>query len=463
MTKKLKQVNKKILYYACATGGAQLFTFATLFLFTSSVPPKLYAIISIYETLLFFLQASIGCAIDRATQRFYLDYNGTEIVSLSNAIVLFFSIGFFPICWLLTLQYFEFTIFQFISIYLAAVGYIFHSIMLVSYQFSDRPKLYFLTSICKTFIFFIVTLYCLNFTLLGEASFIYACIVTGVSLVLISLCVHPPKILINKHKKLVRDMLIYSLPFVPTLIAAWVINWSSRLFMVDEISATEIGVFSVAQKVSMIYFLFTQAIILVATPQIFKLLKNNKIEEVKKTINLYMWAIFLAALFVLLFLPKVMFYLLDAKYVGLEIYLLFLMYVNFLSSLMGVSTNLIFSFYKKNVLQMYVFIMAALVSFVMYLYLIPELKMLGVAISLIIPITLLICTHVVLASKATNFPSLVKNISGFSICFGITLIGKYLCFIYMVNSNIQILIDTSLFLIVFCIFVFFYRSHASKC
>ena len=169
-----KTVNRNIFFYGGATGLAQVFSFLALFIYTSILRPELYAIVAIFETVLLLLQSFIGCAIDRSSQRFYLEYNPIKVISTSASIAIVSSILIYPLAlfgtvFLNTVSFSEFSI-----IYVTALSYILHTIVLVKYQFSDKPKAYFMVSVAKTLIFLIASVFFLYILNLKELSFLYA-------------------------------------------------------------------------------------------------------------------------------------------------------------------------------------------------------------------------------------------------------------------------------------------------
>lgn len=401
-------MNKKILYFTLATGISQLFAFAALFLYTSFLAADVYALIAIFETVLFFLQAGVGLALDRAAQRYYVDHDGKKIIALASTGVIVVSAAFFVILWgffllLPMLERLGLNGWQFSAIYLTATGYLLHAVVLVKYQFSEQPKLYFLASVTKTGSFFVLSLLILVYYEKSANAFIYAGVLTGCGLIIMSIAINKLAVLDRDNYVLLKSMLSYAMPFVPTLLAAWVLLWSNRLFMVGHIDSHDIGVISVAQRVGMVFFVFTQAISLVATPALYRHLKAGEMVASSQLINAFFGIFFLVATAIVFFLPQILPLVLSTDYEAAGVFITVIMFANFTSALMAVSTNILFNFYKKTKLQMQVFLICALLALLLNMLLIPLFKMDAVLFNLVFPGLALFVLHLYLCHKSTGF------------------------------------------------------------
>jgi O-antigen/teichoic acid export membrane protein len=420
-------MNKKIFYFTLATIFSQLFAFGTLFLYTSVLEPSLYAIVAVFEVILFFIQASVGLALDRSAQRFYVDYDGGYIIALTSSAVILLTLFIFVLVTLLSygipfLEYIEVSYYQFCAIYIAAVGYILHAVVLVKYQFEEKAMLYFFTSVAKTASFFLLSYIMLNYYEPSPTAFIYSSLITGIVLIFMSLVINKPRMFGNKHLTLFKEMLRYSIPFVPTLVASWVLLWSNRLFMVGVVEANDIGIFSAAQRVGMIFFVFVQAVSLVATPVLYKKLKEGQLAESNRLMNTYFGLFFLTASLIVFYLPRVLTQILGSEYENIGFFISVIMFANFITAIMGISTNILFNFYKQTLLQMKVFLSCAAIALALNTLLIPMFKLDAVLFNMVFMVLVLFCSHLYLCKRSTNFSlsyiRLLLLIVGFaSVCY----------------------------------------------
>jgi len=449
-------MNRKFFYYALAIGGAQTFAFLALFVYTANLNPISYASVAIFESVLLLLQSTIGGAVDRGAQRFYLEEKPTKVISTTTTLAIALAVIFSPIVMFGSVFFSPISLAETSLIYIAALGYILNAILLVEYQFSDRPKYYFFASLGRSLIFFVSSVIFLYVFNIKEEAFLYSGLLTGGMLIIIVGIITKPHYRYLIDTKFIKDIMLYSLPFLPTLLASWVLAWSSRIFMFGNVSTTSIGVFSASQKVAMVFFLFTQALTLVATPTIFKLLKISDYDKVNEVILLNIKCLVIASLGLTFFLPGVFSFFADDSYGDIQSYILILMYVNFIAGTMGVSVNLLFNFYKKTYLQMKIFICAAVLSILLNWFLIREFNMIGVFVALLVPMLALLIINLYFTSKVIPFPLEIKKIllllSG----------GTFLFLIYflLISRDINtVYITVFEFMVMFGICIYAFRKY----
>lgn len=452
-------MNRNTLYFSGAVGVAQLFSFLTLFAYTSNLKPEIYALIAILETIILLLQSCIGGSIDRGTQRFLVDKNPEVVISTSVSISMALSFILFPVISICFSLFSRYTLLEFSIMYVAAFGYILHAIILVKYQFSERPKFYFYASIAKTFSFFVFSLLFLYAFNMEEESFLYSSLLTGLILIAVTFWVAKPQYRYLKDLNFVKDMLTYSLPFVPTLLASWCIIWSSRLFMTGHIEDQDIGVFSAAQRVAMVFFIFTQAVTLVATPTLFRLLSEDKKNEASDCMLLNVNVLMIVALSISFFFPDLLFMFMGEDYEGMQFYISILMYVNFLSAIMGVSTSILFNFYKKTALQMKIFLLISFLAFVLNAILIPKFGMEGVVVSLFLPMILLLVVHFYFVNNFIQFPKLNRSVVLASILFSLLLLVDY---IFVINGASKTFMLSYQFFVIFSLLAVVFENKLRK-
>ena len=449
-------MNKNTIFYTGAMGVAQVFSFLALFAYTANLKPEVYALVAIFETVLLLLQSCVSFAIDRATQRFYLDKEPNKVISTSASIGLSIALFLLPLTLVGATFFSQLTLIELLILYVAATGYILHTIILVKYQFSEQPKYYFYASLTKSLSFFLSSVFFLYVFRMKEEAFLYSSLLTGFVLVFLGVWITKPHYRHLKDTLFVKEMLAYSLPFVPTLLASWVITWSSRFFMVGNVDAAEIGVFSAAQKVAMVFFIFTQAITLVATPAMYRFLKEKKMQQAKRSIIINLKVVMIIALCVAFFLPKLLSYIIGGEYRDIRVFIMLLMYVNFVSAVLGLSTSILFNFYKKTVLQMKLFLAISVLALILNTYLIPEFGVTGVIISLLIPTTILAVSHFYLVMKFLSFPSFFFDVFYIYICFVMLLLFDYFIIDDIFNGISVIYVE--IILIFLLGFWFFKRS-----
>ena len=97
------------------------------------------------------------------------------------------------------------------------------------------------------------------------------------------------KDIIIKHIKIkfkfamLRDSLSFSLPIIPTLIAAWIIQQSDKIFIADYLSMEDVGIFSLSKRIAGLLTLVSGAFMLAYHPLYFEIAnQDDKIDAKSK-------------------------------------------------------------------------------------------------------------------------------------------------------------------------------------
>ena len=396
----------------------QILTFAALLVYTDYLLPPEYAAVATYESIIFLLQASIGIALMRSAQRFYVDHDGAYIISLACSLAIVCSSLIFLVVVCLFVLFPDLTVAgigrsYFLAIYIASVGYMLHEIVLVKFQFQRAPLSYFLASISKTFVFFIISIVLLHYFGLNEEAWIFASLSTGIFLIGLSLWITSPRFISRKDLALSRDMFLYSAPFVPTLVAAWIVNWSSRLFFQGVADPNDVAVFAVAQRVAMSFFVLTHAVTIAITPILYEKLKNNDTKSAKEMMISSLSFFLLGAITIVFFLPDILNIFVGPEYGGVKSYLVVMIIVNYISAILGITSSIAFGFYKQMSAQMNIFIIVSLLCLVLNFWLIPLFGVDAAILVMIISSIVMFLLNVWVCQRVTNIDLPIVKILGF--------------------------------------------------
>ena len=346
----LKTVNRQLISYGFAIGLPQIISFVTLLILSSYLGNELYAKIAIFESVIFFLQATIGLAVGRSASRFFIDGDGDYIISLASSVVIFsslllFLISSFLLTYLNLLSIIGVSYTQYIMLYISSLGYILTAISLVKYQFENEATKYLLLSVLKTSLLLGGIYVSVLILGMGINSFPVSHLFAGLSLVIVSILINRPRLVGSSDLKVVKNMLLYSLPFMPTLIAAWIMSWSNRFFMVNEVPLSEIGIYSIIQRFCMVYFVATQASAVFITPVMYRKLHQNLYSEVSNISIKLISAYFIASVVLFLALTYFLVWYYNYEYKLTFSFVAMLMVFNLLSSITAVITNIFFNYY----------------------------------------------------------------------------------------------------------------------
>ena len=413
---------KKIGYFSISVVIPQVLSLITIFIFVKYLNVEEFAKIAIFESILLLLQSTVGLAVEKACSRYYHDWK-EQVISFASSVTLISSIIIFLLCILINevfdiLNYFGLSLFSFIMLYIAACGYIQTLILLTKYQFEESVNDYLKLSLLKTAPFFIIViLYIFLFDMRAD-SFIWGHGITGLFLLLFTTIKNKP---LFKSNEKVTKLVKYSLPFIPTVLSAWIMNWSNRLFMSGNVDVETLSIYSFLHKISMIYFLFTTSINLYFIPHIYKSLKEN-INIDKLSNQLIIINIIVVSLISIVLTHTVeLFFDYQRDLILIMIYSFFL--TNYMSSILAVNCNLILNYNNKTKLQMYHSIFVAAIALLLNYILISKYNFWGVIIAQLIPV-------IVLTYLRFYYSNIyLKQIKTYYI-FLFTLIFYFLLFLY---------------------------------
>lgn len=179
---------------------------------------------------------------------------------------------------------------------------------------------------------------------------------------------------------ILKSTMAFSWPFVPSLVFAWVLNFSDRVLIERFLGTTDVGVYSIAYQLAMLITILFQAILKAYSPYYFGLAKN-KISNYSKILNsnnvLANGGIYVSILF-LLGVPLVFDFLFNPEYheaIGL---LPILVLGNLLFVFLGLKKLGLYQ-NKKSFLNMVAVIVSGVINVAFNLFLIPKYGMLGAA------------------------------------------------------------------------------------
>ena len=382
-----------IFSYASSVAIAQFFTFLSLLLYTNVLSPSIYALVALFESILLLFQMFLGFSFDKGAQRYFISIGEKKVLSVALLLAISISAIIYIVTTIIVIFFYKDYYFYFNIIFFGALAYAAHAILLVKFQFTNKITSFFIFSALKPLLFLISSFYFLFYKELLEEAFINALLINSFVLFGFSILIIKPSFSYLSDSTFIKRIIKFSYPFVPILIASWFLNWSSRLFMVDHIDQSEIGVFSLAQRLGMFLFIFFQALNLAAAPQIYKFFESKKIENVKNLMNFNSALLVFLGLATFYFLPHLVTVIFPSDFSNLTIYLLPIIFINVVMGLMGLTTNFVFTYLEKTYDQMIIYLSVAFLSLSLNIALIPYFKMFGVIAALILPVIFLFFVH----------------------------------------------------------------------
>ncbi|MGF2109699.1 hypothetical protein IGI73_001075 [Enterococcus sp. DIV0755f] len=278
---KYKKLIGNSLVFAIGNFGSKAINILMVPLYTFFMTPGEYGVVDLFNTTISLFLPIITISISEAVIRFTLDkINEEKSVNkvLSNAI--FINVISILICTLLypVLSYFE--LFE---------GYLFMFILLLSLNQLEATYTQFTRAIGKIKQFaingLVMTLLtaCFNiiflvYMSLGTNGFLLSLILSNsisiIYLYFVTNSFERVKIKLIDFK-LIKYMIKYSIPLIPNMIMWWLINSSTRYFILFFVDATANGIFAVANKIPTILSMFTSIFQQAWQLSVFEEFKNN--------------------------------------------------------------------------------------------------------------------------------------------------------------------------------------------
>ena len=219
--------------------------------------------------------------------------------------------------------------------------------------------------------------------------------------------------------KFLKPVLLFGLPFVPTLVIHWVLGFMDRMMLKEMMSLKEVGIYTIASSMSTIIVIFSNAVGQAWSPHSIEAYENNKEEAFllyKKFLLILMAIGGGFVLFMALCGKELIMLFFEEKY-----YTAFMPFLILMSGLSFQMTNQVtalgISLKKKTLYFFYVSFVAAIVNITMNWLLIPMFNELGAAIAT--SVSYLIITNIYMFISGKLIP----------IQFNKSYIGLYACFI----------------------------------
>lgn len=307
MLPQLKSTFKNTLIYSLGNLSSKLVGFVLIPLYTNHFATSEYGILSIIEITSQILLAVFGLSLYAALMRWYWDVEKEKQKSV------FFSLLFIVIAFSLLLgsvlfvysrnissflleneSYSGVLRFMFVTAALEATGILPATLM----RLQEKPVLFSVSNITKLTVNLVLTVYFIRNMGMGLEG-IYLAQMIGISVYFV---ITSGYILNNIRLKfemtLLKEMLIYSSPLIISAISGLILNITDRYTLRFMSTLSEVGIYSLAFKISNTVKVFIiNSIMLAVSPMIFKMINNPENKRFYSKILTYIT--FISMLFVL--------------------------------------------------------------------------------------------------------------------------------------------------------------------
>jgi O-antigen/teichoic acid export membrane protein len=348
---------------------------------------------TLFGNVLFII---ITLSLDRAIYRIYFDYTdennkkiflGTitiSMIAISTMFVLimfvlnkqvsliFRSIPFYP--------YYAISITTTYVMILYTIAKIFLQVTEQSKKFITLSITYFTLDLVFTIIFVAIFKK-------GAVGKLYATLVASVILIPVTVKIVWNNILLKYKWQMFTSAVKYSLPVIPTLLSAWILNLSDRIFIERYYSLEEVGIYSMGYKLADIILLISTGFFTAYSPLFFKTAIKISDSDKKNILipinNQFILLLIILSFSALLIGKDVVTIILHPKYY--ESYIIFrLINIGYLFHIAFSLVNSSFAQEKKMITMMIINLGLAGINISLNFILIPKYGMYGAAYATII-------------------------------------------------------------------------------
>jgi O-antigen/teichoic acid export membrane protein len=393
----------------------QIIGFLLLPLYTEYLSPEDYGIVNSLNVLNAVLVILFTLAIER-TQRLYFDYKTEsekrDFFGTLNIFLLLSSSAFLLLLFsfknLVSQIYptIPFTPFFSISITTAFIT-TFTYIPRMYLQLMEKAGQYVILSIAHTSLSIAAIIYFIVWKEEGAIGMLKGLFAGAAGILPFYIFITIKTINFTFKWDIVKSSLHYSLPIIPSLLAAWILNLSDRIFIIRYFSEADVGIYSLGYKIAGLVAILNSAIGMAYNPVFFKIASEPDIQKSKKELYLYNNIIFLIiimACFLIAFFSKdIVILFMNEKYHEAH-KIIPLICLAYLFNAGGSLLNRSFYQEKKTKQVMYITLLSAALNIILNFLLIPILGIYGAAYASILSMLFYALVEYILAKKYYFIP-----------------------------------------------------------
>tara|TARA_A100001015_G_scaffold317818_1_gene435793 strand:- start:1329 stop:2750 length:1422 start_codon:yes stop_codon:yes gene_type:complete len=412
-------------------------------IYTRYLSPEDYGLVQSMAVLSWFLIILFTFSFDRSLSRLYFDCKTEKDKKdlLGTIFYFIFIISTFLLCLLFVLQTWMDLIFTSIDFYPYFVYTIFTSYFL---GFQASISMY-LQVKKKAGLFIILAI--VNTLLNAGLGILFVIVLNGSAEGMLKAGMLAPLIMlpfyllysirissITIRRDYLKSICLFSLPLIPTLIGAWVLSLSNRLFIERYLSLADVGIYSMAATIASLYLIFSDSIRKAYFPIYFELASsaNQKLakEKLKNYNNLLILISFIFIFLICLFSREAVIFLLDPRFH--ESYKLIpFLGLAYAAAVIHTTVNLSILQEKKTSLTSSIYIASSVIHIIANICLIPTFGIYGAAYALLITNTFYSITGYYISKKYYFVSYKWGQIGLFFVSFS----GLIILFIFLSDIN----------------------------
>jgi O-antigen/teichoic acid export membrane protein len=276
MLKKFKTLAKDSFTYSFGIVLGNIIGFFLIPIYTRIFSPEQFGTIDVLLSINGFLVTFLALSTDSSMTRYFYDSDDfayrKKIISTVFTFRLLWGIVIVAICALSVnlFNHFLFAesvpVFYFYIVFLAAFFGVILSVSTTLYRLLMQPKRYITITILQSLLAPVLIIFFVIYVGLGIFGYLL-----GYSLAILLLCVFSyiqlhQYLALEYSPDLMKKVLLFGIPLMPTTISIWIINFSDRFFLIQFAGLAAVGLFAIGSKISLSIGLITSAFRLSWTP-----------------------------------------------------------------------------------------------------------------------------------------------------------------------------------------------------
>jgi len=418
----MSKIFKNTSLYAIGNVLPQVAGFFLLPIYTRYLTPGDYGIVSSMQVLGTMLVVFFTLAIDRSIYRLYFDYKseadkknylgtitiGLFIISIGVLALLFLfrgmvgqiykSISFYP--------FYAYAI-------LTAFFSVYAIVPKIYFQLNEKAGIFVLLSVIQFLFKTAFTLWFVVEQRLGAAGMLEGTMLANIVIFPLFIYLSIKTINFKFDLKILKASLAFSLPMIPGLLSAWILNLSDRVFIERYFNLHEVGIYSLGYKIAGLVLILTSAFNLAYNPVFYKLANSEDQVLAKKQLfrynHLFLIALLISSFLISFFSKEAIQLLLDPKYNEAYKIVPIIAFAYFISQASGLFNLMIYQ--EKKVTQLVIIgIIGAVLNVFLNFILVPTLGIYGAGYATILSFVLIFILSYLYAKKCYFIPIHWKKI-----------------------------------------------------
>ncbi len=435
--------------------------------YTNYLSPQQYGIVESMLVLNAFLSILFSMATERSLFRLYYDYKTIEAKKklVGNITILILISGILLLGSVFLLREYISKIYSNIDFYpyfvysiVTAYGLSFAFIPQTLLQVQEKAMKFALMTILA----FSLEVICILFFVIVEKQeaegLLKGKMIATMLMLPIYIYIIKKNSIFSFNQDYIKSILTFSLPMLLVLLTSWVNNMSNRIFIEQFFNLTEVGLFSIAFKITSVVSIFLGALFTAYNPMFYRLANDTNQSQAKAKIvelhNLLAIVVLLAGFLLVFFAKEIIILLLDEKYQESVNYIPILTLSVILVQLTGFHNLMIYQNKKSNII-MIIALIGSIFSITLNFIFIPSFGAYGAAWVAVVTSTIILLITIYASKQHYYIQINYKNVILFMI------IGSLLILL-----NIKILFSPLYFLlkllVVLGISTFVYKKIVMK-